>query len=113
MLRHTVIYCQYMETEPDPKRHHLPMKPGEARPFFREIVETGVVAFSSHAKEEMEKDELETTDCLNVIRGGGVHPAEFVNGEWRYRVSTQRMCIVVAIVSATRIRVVTAWRIHQ
>ncbi len=89
------------------------MKPGEARPLFRSIVETGVVAFSGHAQEEMKNDELETTDCLNVIRGGAVYPAEFVNGEWRYKVSTQRICIVVALVSATRIRVVTAWRISQ
>ncbi len=99
-----------MATEPDPDRQ---MKPGEARPLFRNIVETGFVAFSGHAQEEMEKDELETTDCLNVIRGGAVHPAEYVNGEWRYRVSTQRICIVVTLVSATRIRVVTAWRISK
>lgn len=110
MLRHSVIYCHTMATEPDPERQ---LKPGEARPLFREIVETGVVAFSGHAKEEMEKDELETTDCINVIRGGVVHPAEYTNGEWRYRVSTQRMCIVVALVSPNRLRVVTAWRINQ
>lgn len=99
-----------MATEPDPERQ---MKPGEARPLFRGIVETGVVAFSGHAQEEMENDELETTDCLNVIRGGAVHPAEYVNGEWRYKVSTQRISIVVVLVSATRLRVVTAWRISK
>lgn len=102
-----------MESEPDGAQHLRPMKPGEARPLFRTIVEKGVVAFSAHAKEEMKKDELETTDCLNVIRGGVVHPAEFENGEWRYRVSTQRICIVVALISPTRLRVVTAWRIQQ
>jgi hypothetical protein len=76
-------------------------------------MESGVVEFTGHAQEEMGKDDLASPDCLNVLRGGVVHPPEHVNGEWRYRVSTQRICIVVAFISNTRLRVVTAWRIQR
>ena len=99
---------------PRPRRPHLePLKPPDAKALFRDIMESGVVEFSGHALEEMKADELETPDCLNVLRGGVVNPPEYVNGEWRYRVSTQRICIVVAFASNTRLRVVTAWRIQR
>lgn len=92
--------------------HLLPLKPADAKPLFRSIIEEGAFSVSPHAACEMMKDDLATTDCINVIRGGIVEAAEFVNGEWRYRVSTQRMCIVVTLTSPTRLRVITAWRIH-
>jgi len=88
-----------------------PLKPTDARKLAREIVDLGMVDFSGHALEEMAKDDLQTTDCLNLVRGGVYEPAEYRNGEWRYRVGTQRICIVIAFVSATHLRVVTAWRI--
>lgn len=49
----------------------IPLKPPDAKRLARLIVESGFVEFSSHALEEMEKDELQTTDCLNLLRGGG------------------------------------------
>ena len=48
--------------------------------------------------------------CANVLRAGTVGPAEAEHGEWRYRVRTQRMAVVVAFRSETELRVVTAWR---
>lgn len=87
-----------------------PLKPPDAKKLAREIVETGTVEFSGHATEETAKDELQTTDCLNLIRAGVYQPAEHINGEWRYRVETTRICVVVAFASSTRLRVVTAWR---
>jgi hypothetical protein len=90
-----------------------PLKPPDARKLAREIVENGTVEFSGHAREEMAKDELETTDCLNLLRAGVCQPPEFINGEWRYRITTQRICVVMVFASATRLRVVTAWRIKQ
>ena len=86
------------------------LKPPEAKRLAREIVNNGTVEFSGHALEEMAKDELQTTDCLNLLRAGNYEPAEYVNGEWRYRVGTSRICVVLAFVSDTRLRVVTAWR---
>lgn len=90
-----------------------PLKPPNARKLIRDIVENGVVAFSGHALEEMEDDDMETPDCLNVLRGGVVGPAEYINNQWRYRVTTPRMCVVMTFLSSERLRVVTAWRIQQ
>lgn len=90
-----------------------PLKPADAKKLAREIVENGVVAVSSHAQEEMANDDLGTADCLNLLRAGVFEPAEFINGQWRYRITTQRICVVIAFTSSTRLRVVTAWRINQ
>jgi hypothetical protein len=90
-----------------------PLKPPEAKQLAREIVENGVVEFSGHATEEMTKGELQTGDCMNLLRGGVYEPPEFINGEWRYRVRTQRICVVFAFASQARLRVVTAWRYKQ
>lgn len=66
--------------------------------------------FSPHAKEEMAKDDLQTPDVINILRAGTYKPAEPSNGEWRYRVETPRICVVMTFKSDTRLRVVTAWR---
>ena len=68
---------------PDPAVE--PLKPPEAKQLVRSIVENGTVEFSGHAIAEMEKDELDTTDCLNLLRAGVYNPPELTNGEWRYR----------------------------
>ena len=72
---------------------------------------TGTVRFSGHALVEMKKDCLTTIDCVNVLRGGVVEPAEFENGSWRYRVRTSMMYVVVAFRSEEALVVITAWRV--
>lgn len=86
------------------------LNPPQAKTLARDIVDNGLVDFSGHALEEMRNDELETTDCLNVLRGGTYEPAEFIKGEWRYRVTTRFMCFVITFKSNTKLRVVTGWR---
>ena len=71
----------------------------------------GSVRFSGHALEEMAKDGLTTVDCVNVLRGGIVEPAEFENGSWRYRVRTSKAYVVVAFRSEDALVVITAWRV--
>ncbi len=87
-----------------------PLDPAEAKKRIRSILDTGVVAPSSHALEEMEKDGLTMVDCANVLRAGWVEPAEWENGSWRYRVRTTRMCVVIAFRSESKLAIVTAWR---
>lgn len=87
-----------------------PFDPPEAKRRIREILEAGVVAPSSHAFREMDKDGLTMVDCTNVLRGGWVEPAEWENGSWRYRVRTARICVVVAFRSESKLAIVTAWR---
>ncbi len=87
-----------------------PLSPPEAKRLIREILAGGEVVSSRHATEEMKNDDLTMVDCINVLRGGVVEPAEWENGTWRYRVHTQRIWVVVAFRSETRLVVVTAWR---
>ncbi len=87
-----------------------PLEPGAAKRLIRKIIELGTVTFSKHALDEMAKDDLTTVDCVNVLRGGVVQPGELERGSWRYRVTTARMCVVVAFRSEEELVVVTAWR---
>jgi Domain of unknown function (DUF4258) len=87
-----------------------PLDPTRARILIRRILKGGHVRFSSHAEDEMRKDDMTTVDVENVLRGGVVEPAEFERGAWRYRVRTSRMYVVVAFRSAQALTVVTAWR---
>jgi len=58
----------------------------------------------------MQSDDLTIVDCINVLRGGFVDPAEWENGAWRYRVHTARICVVIEFESETELVLVTAWR---
>ncbi len=88
-----------------------PLNPVDVKRVVREIVQSGSVTFSGHALQELAKDDLETTDVLNMLAGGVVEPGELENGSWRYRIRTGRMCVVIAFRSETELRVVTAWRL--
>lgn len=85
----------------------------KARKLLREILASGTLTFSDHAKKEMAKDKLTTPDVVNVLRAGVVEPSEFENGSWRHRVKTNAICVVVVLVSEGEAVVVTAWRIRR
>jgi hypothetical protein len=87
-----------------------PFAPQYARTLIRQIVQTGTVSFSTHALQEMAKDQLTTVDCVHVLRGGVVEPPELREGTWRYRVRTAALYVVVAFRSDSQLTVVTAWR---
>jgi hypothetical protein len=90
-----------------------PFDPTRVKQLIRRIIASGDVSFSKHALQEMERDNLTTVDCTNVLRGGVVESAELERGTWRYRVRTNRIYVVFAFRSETRLVVVTAWRIQQ
>lgn len=90
-----------------------PLKPHEAKARFQEILETGRVRFTGHARREMAKDDMGEVDCRNIVRGGIVEPAEWENEAWRYRVRTQRMCVVCELSEVDgqdELIIITAWR---
>lgn len=95
-------------TESDPSATEL--KPDAARELFRRIVKDGDVEFTGHALGALRDDNLLTTDCLNVLRGGEVVATELRHGRVRYRVETNQMTAIVTVVSETELCVVTAWR---
>ncbi|RLB57348.1 MAG: hypothetical protein DRJ42_00610 [Deltaproteobacteria bacterium] len=81
-----------------------------ARRIIREILRTGTVVFTDHARTELGKDALVERDITNVLRGGVVDPAEWENGAWRYRVRTQRIEVIVEFESRDGLIVITAWK---
>jgi hypothetical protein len=88
-----------------------PLSFADAHRLARTILQTGSVAFTQHAREEMAKDKLAGVDVTNVIRGGYCEGRDLISGTWRYRLRTARIFVVVAFRSETELRVVTAWRV--
>jgi hypothetical protein len=87
------------------------LDPRQACKLVRAARLNGKVAFSNHALEEMKNDELIETDVDNVLCCGTVYDEPRREaGSWRYRVETERICVVVAFWSPTEVVVVTAWR---
>jgi len=78
--------------------------------LIRRILTKGQVAFTRHARDEMAKDDLDAVDVTHVLRAGRVQFPEFLNGSWRYRVSTRQIFVVVAFRSQEELVVVTVWR---
>ncbi len=88
-----------------------PLHPDAATRLIARIVREGSVAWSQHALAAMRDDSLTTVECVNVMRAGVVsEPGELEGGSWRYRIHTQRICVVVAFRSDTELVVVTTWR---
>jgi hypothetical protein len=91
-----------------------PLEPGEAQRLIREnLRQGGRLTYSPHAFEEMDQDGLTMVDCANVLRAGMVAAPELRKGTWRYRVQTNRICVVVAFRSEDELRIVTAWRVDK
>lgn len=88
----------------------LPLREVEARQLLTRILAEGSIVFSRHALDEMANDQMVEQDAINVLRAGRFDPAEWENGDWRYRIHTQRFCVVAAFDSETLAVVVTAWR---
>jgi len=57
-----------------------PLTRREARRLIGEILATGTVGFSSHALDELHKDEATAVDAAGVLRAGVVERAVWRNG---------------------------------
>lgn len=86
----------------------------QARKLVAAILARGTVTPSRHAIDEMASDRLgriAQTDVNNVLRLGRIiEPGELENGTWRYRVHTNRFCVVVAFRSEGELVIVSVWR---
>jgi hypothetical protein len=84
----------------------------QAHRLARTILRTGSTVFTRHAREQMENDDLLETDVVNTISGGLItEPAELGHqGDWCYRIRTQRIAVVFMFRSLEELVVVTAWR---
>jgi hypothetical protein len=84
----------------------------DAKALAKKILddEDGKVSFTDHCHKELAKDDRSTGDCVNAIRGGAYHEAEFENGSWRYQIQTGKVGVVFLFRSEKEILVITAWR---
>lgn len=88
-----------------------PLRSTDAKKLIRSILKDGFVSYSQpHAMERLAKHGMSTADCTNILRGGTVEEAERENGEWRYRVHTGKMTVIVRFEDETELMIVTAWR---
>ena len=53
---------------------------------------------------------MDTSDCINILRGGKVKEGEYENGSWWYKVETPKMAVVVTFIDENELMIVTAWR---
>ncbi len=100
----------------------MPLNPVAAKALIRRLLDDGKFVSPtarSHARKEMNKDNLTDVDLVNVVRGGTAEPPEWENCEWRYRLRTHRMTVVVAFDpdpeyaesdDEVELCIVTAWR---
>lgn len=87
----------------------------EARKLVGKIMsaEQHNVVVSGHARDELLKDNLTTGDAINILTSpdAKIHDeGEMEKGTYRYRLETDKICLVVAFESATKLIVVTGWR---
>ena len=88
-----------------------PLSSDVATKLIHTIIREGSVTFSAHALKELGDDQLTTVDAVNVMRAGAVtERPDLIAHTWRYRIHTQRICVVVAFRSEQELVVVTAWR---
>jgi hypothetical protein len=88
-----------------------PFNRNEAKKLIQAILREDNFVFSGHAETELAKDDLTTFDARNVLRAGKIlEEPELVNGTWRYRVHTERMVVVIAFLSESKLKIITAWR---
>lgn len=88
-----------------------PLRLPEAKKLIRSILKDGFISYSQpHAIDRLKKHGMSTIDCTNILRGGPVEEAEHENGEWRYRVHTGKMTVIVRFEDETELMIVTAWR---
>jgi hypothetical protein len=84
-----------------------------ARKLLAAIRVTGTVVTWDHCKDELANDDLDMADLDNVLRCGRIEEDSELHksGEWRYRVKTLKICVVIQFETQDELSVVTAWRL--
>ncbi len=69
------------------------------------------ISLTKHCREQMQKRNMIVGDLINVLHGGQiVCDPEFEHEEWRYRIETEKMVIVISFHKPANVRCITAWR---
>ncbi|MEM7248784.1 MAG: DUF4258 domain-containing protein [Acidobacteriota bacterium] len=88
------------------------LSPDAARQRIRELLAIGSLELTRHAHEEMAADDLHLSEVVRVLRAGVVEEPEWERSEWRYRVRTASVIVVVAFEPDCLV-VVTTWRVRR
>lgn len=92
----------------------LALRPTEARALIRAILDDGIVLIDpNHCVPRMEERGFTDVDVHNILRAGVVRDPEWENGEWRYRIETPRMGIVIAFEAEDSLVVITVLRFDK
>jgi len=89
------------------------LTPDGATALIRKVVRDGTVAWSRCAMDHAEADGLTTADCVQALLGGVSDPAVLKDGQWRYRVHSRRICVVLVFRSDIEFVVVDVWKKYQ
>lgn len=92
-----------------------PLTANDARKAIRECIRKGSVVFSSHAKKKMANRDITEPDIVNTLRCGRIVDApELVTFNWRYRIETERIAVIVTFEpfegEIEETIVISAWR---
>lgn len=63
-----------------------PLSKRAAQALARKIAESGWIAVTSHAEEELAADDVERDEMETVLMRGNVTEVRLEDGTWRYRV---------------------------
>lgn len=86
-----------------------PLSQASASRLARDILLNGTVRYTGHARREMANDGLSEADIERALRGG-TEPAEWENGQWRYRFFCADVWAVVSFRDGQMLIIITAWR---
>lgn len=77
---------------------NAPLDPTVARKFIREYIAAGrTVFYTLHARQRMVERDVAQPEVLAALRSGWIGAAAYENGSWRYPVTANALCVVVAL----------------
>lgn len=75
-------------------------------------IESTNIILSGYFRKRLKERKMESVDAYNVLKHGRILvDPEWEQGEWRYRVETQNMLVVIAFTNPNTIRCITCWRL--
>lgn len=88
----------------------------QARKLLSELLSTNPNCFSygSYFKRRLTERHMTMGDIINILHKGQIlHDAEFEQDQWRYRIETAKMTVIISFVNPAHVRLITCWRGQQ
>ena len=88
----------------------------QARKLLSELLGTNPNCFSygSYFKRRLAERRMTVGDIINILHIGQIlHDAEYEQQQWRYRIQTATMTVIITFISPAHVRLITCWRGKQ